>query len=381
MNASSATNRDTPALTGTQGAIGVLLNDFQLGGCERVAIRLANAWHSMGIRVILYVASDQGSLRAQVSRGVEVIPAEPPICSSPWQSLKLGWWAGRRMRADGVTRCLLPGNSQFDGALPVVIATCNQVPVFAKVSNPLWRTDRSWLGNAMFRLLTRIRLAGVSGLAALSPRLLRHDDTAIGFGNRGRVQPDALGARWPQTQAVARRPFHLCAAGRLAPQKNFALLLRSLALLRDLPITLTIVGDGEQMQELRALARQLAISDRVYFAGAVADCTAFMAEAEALVSTSRYEGYPAVLVEALAVGTFVISSRSSCAMEDIIQSPLLGRIVEDARPAAIAMAIREFLASPERLEVRARRDLAHAIFSANLDAHSAREYLEFMNVE
>ncbi len=360
------------------GAIGVLLNDLQLGGCERVAIRLANAWAAMGMRVVLYVADGRGSLRADISRAVLVRTADPPIPPSPLQSMRLGWWAGRRMRADGVTRCFLPGNSQFDGALPVFLATRGQVPVYAKISNPLWRPDRSWAGNAFFSLITRARLACVAGLAALSPRLLSHDRVAIGLQHRGRVLPDAMGSHWPATDDVARRPLHLCAVGRLVPQKNFALALRSLALLQDLPVTLTLVGDGPQMGPLRELAAALGIADRVQFTGAVPDPARHMAEAEALLSTSRYEGYPAVMIEALITGTFVLCAPSSCALEDILQSPLLGRVVPEATPEAFAAAIRDFLSSPERDAHRARRELARSLFAGHLDEASSRQYLDFM---
>lgn len=362
------------------GAIGILLNDFQLGGCERVAIRLANAWSGMGVRVILYVANDCGSLRAEVASGVRVVCAHPPIPASPLQALRLGWWAGRRMRADGVRRCFLPGNSQFDGALPVLLATLRRVPVYAKVSNPLWRPDRSRLGNALFAAFTRLRLAGVTGIAALSPRLLRHDDAAVGFENRGRVLPDAMGGQWPSTEGVQPRPFHLCAVGRLAPQKNFALALRSLALLKDLPVTLSVVGDGAQMQDLKALARSLGIEDRVRFTGAVPDCAMHMAEAEVMISTSRYEGYPAVMVEALVAGAFVIAARSSCAVDDILCTPLLGRVVESTRPEDFADAIRAFLAGAPRQQRVERRELARSLFARHLDATSAREYLAFLRL-
>ena len=370
----------TPPGSHQNGAIGVLLNDFQLGGCERVAIRLANAWSGMGIRVILYVAEDRGSLRAEVAPGVEVLFADPPIRASMLQALRLGWWAGTRMCADGVERCFLPGNSQFDGALPVWMATRGQVPVYAKISNPLWRADRSWLGNAAFRALTRLRLASVEGLAALSPRLLRHDEDAIGLEHRARVLPDAMGTRWPDVEDSRRRPFHLCAVGRLAPQKNFALALRAVALLQDLPVTLTMVGDGAQRQSLQLLARTLGIADRVRFVGAVRDCAPYMAEAEVMICTSRYEGYPAVIVEALTSGTCVISSRASCAIDDILPSPLLGSIVDEARPEAFARAIRACFDSPQRAAHAARRELARRLFSSHLDPVSARAYLAFMRV-
>lgn len=321
--------------TRSPGAIGILLNDFQLGGCERVAIRLANTWRAMGVRVILYVADDRGSLRSLVAGGVEVRRADPPIGPGALQALRLGWWAGRRMAHDGVTRCFLPGNSQFDGALPVRLATRGRVAVYAKISNPLWRPDRGLPGNMLFGAFTRLRLAGVAGIAALSPRLLHDDEKVLGSGRRGRVLPDALGSRWPATAGVRPRPFHLCAVGRLAPQKNFALALRSIALLQDLPVRLTLVGDGPQMPALRQLAQQLGIADRVQFTGAV---------------------------------------------DDILVSPLLGRVVEPVTPEAFAAAIRAFLTGAQRWRRDARRELARSLFARHLDEASAREYLDFMRL-
>jgi glycosyltransferase involved in cell wall biosynthesis len=106
-----------------------------------------------------------------------------------------------------------------------------------------------------------------------------------------------------------------------------------------------------------------------------------MAEAEAMISTSRFEGYPAVMVEALVAGTFVIAGRSSCAIDDILQSPLLGCTVEDSCPEAFARAIRNFLASPQRHAHGERRALARSLFSSHLDAASARKYLTFMRVD
>ncbi|HXC60946.1 MAG TPA: hypothetical protein VN645_16630, partial [Steroidobacteraceae bacterium] len=106
-----------------QRTIGILFNDFQLGGCERVAIRLANVWASMGFHVILYVANDVGNQRALIGAGVEVMCADPPIETSRHQAMRLGQWVGRRAGVDRPVAYFLPGNSYFPAARPLSLAT------------------------------------------------------------------------------------------------------------------------------------------------------------------------------------------------------------------------------------------------------------------
>jgi len=99
---------------------------------------------------------------------------------------------------------------------------------------------------------------------------------------------------------------------------------------------------------LRRLAGRLGIADRVSFEGEVADARAHIASAEVLLLSSTYEGYPAVVVEALAAGTYVVASACSPALVDLLDSPLLGRIVKSRRPEGYAQAIQAFLGSPDR---------------------------------
>jgi len=363
-----------------QPTIGILFNDFQLGGCERVAIRLANVWVSMGQRVIVYVANDVGNQRALLAAGVQVACADPLIETSRLQSQRLGQWVGTRATEDRPVAYFLPGNSYFPAARSLSLATDGAIPIFAKISNPLWREDRPWIGNAIFRLVTRQRLGKVAAVAALSPQLLRHDEQSVGLSQRRGALPDALNEQWPQNHWVRRRPWHICAVGRLVPQKNFALILRSVALLQDLPVTLTIVGDGQLMPKLQRLARRLGIERRVSFAGAVTETSAFMAEAEAMLLTSRYEGYPAVMIEAMVAGTYVVARNASCAMTEIIQSPLLGTVVDGDQPEAFAGALRRFFADPQRRACDTRRAMARQLFDRHIASHSAREYLKFFGL-
>ncbi len=109
--------------------------------------------------------------------------------------------------------------------------------------------------------------------------------------------------------AVDKSPYcgagpHLVAAGRLCRQKGFDVLLAAMpAILRELPgTTLTVLGDGPLLPELRRQAIQLGVAASVCWAGFQENPFRYFRHADAFVLSSRYEGLPYVLLEALAAG-------------------------------------------------------------------------------
>lgn len=362
-------------------AIGVLLHDFHLGGAERVAIRLANAWSRMGGRVIVFAGSDHGRQRELIDGSIEIVVADPPILrkNSP-SPVRLARWAASCSAIRCVQVLYLPGNSYFRGAGILAAAAAGGARVYVTITNSLCRIDRTWIRNIVFGWLTRWRLRKVAGVASMSQSLLTEARQVLGEGIADAVLPNALFDGLPRPADVARRPWHLCAVGRLVPQKNLALLLQAFALLKDLPVTLSIAGDGPQMQQLQQLARSLDVADRVTFLGEVAGSSACLAAAEVMVLTSAYEGYPAVVVEALAAGTFVVASNCSVAMADVLKSPELGVVVDGTDAAAFAAAIRGFFAGPYRHAVDARLVQARPIVESHVANEAAGHYLQFMGL-
>ena len=335
-------------------AIAVLLHDLSLGGTERVAIRLANAWSRLGCRVRLYVGDDQGIQRELVAPGVEIHAATPRIARGLGSRLWLSRWFARRCAQDRVDVAFLPGNFYFFTIGFIVSATGGAVPVFAKISNSLWRGDRSALRNRLFALLTRARLRRARAAIAMSPSLVREANRLLGRSVRVAELPNPVLEALPDVDESARRRSHLCAVGRLVPQKNFALLLRTLAHLGDLPVTLDIIGDGEQRAMLEGLAVSLGVAHRVRFVGAVHDVQPYLAQAEVLVLTSEFEGFPGVVVEALAAGTFVVARDCSPAIRELLAAPTVGTVVGGADPAALAHAVRGYFTGRDRDTTRMR---------------------------
>jgi glycosyltransferase involved in cell wall biosynthesis len=135
--------------------------------------------------------------------------------------------------------------------------------------------------------------------------------------------------------------------GRLEPQKDFATLLRAFALARkEIDARLVIVGGGPERRSLEALAASLGIDSSTAFLGRIDDPFAAMARSSVLVLSSRWEGLPNVVVEAMACGCPVVSTDSPGGSREALLDGELGPLVPPVDPRAMADAIVQVLREP-----------------------------------
>jgi len=129
--------------------------------------------------------------------------------------------------------------------------------------------------------------------------------------------------------------------GRLAPQKGFDLLIRAFAqVVTNAPSAqLQIWGQGPMLAELQALCAQLGVSGKVRFPGLTAEPASVMAQADMFVLSSRFEGFPNVLLEAMAVGLPVIAFDCPSGPRDIVTNERDGLLItpQDVNSLAAAM--------------------------------------------
>jgi glycosyltransferase involved in cell wall biosynthesis len=132
--------------------------------------------------------------------------------------------------------------------------------------------------------------------------------------------PDAIEAaldRMHADPALAKVPRRVVAVGRLSYQKNYPMLLR--ALVHAPEALLDILGEGEDAADLRALAEQSGVADRVRFLGLMPreQALAHAATAEVFVQVSHFEGHSLALIEAARLGLPLVVSRVPVQVEGI----------------------------------------------------------------
>jgi glycosyltransferase involved in cell wall biosynthesis len=143
-------------------------------------------------------------------------------------------------------------------------------------------------------------------------------------------------------------PPVVLAAGRLAHQKDFHTLIRAFAAVRkEIVARLVILGEGEDRESLEQLAAQLGVAPDVQLPGFVSNPYKYMARASVFVLSSRYEGLANVLIEALGLGTPVISTDCPGGSADLLMDGKAGPLVPIGDSHALADAILSILKNPQ----------------------------------
>jgi glycosyltransferase involved in cell wall biosynthesis len=147
-------------------------------------------------------------------------------------------------------------------------------------------------------------------------------------------------------------PPLILAAGRLVDQKGFDVLLRAFAELhRHRPsLRLMILGQGEERSTLERQVEELGLGAAVRLPGALGDIFARMSKAAVFVLSSRHEGFPNVLVEAMAAGCPVVASDCPSGPREILDNGRFGPLVPVGDPQALAQAILNRLDAPRDTE-------------------------------
>ncbi|WP_181008360.1 glycosyltransferase [Sphingomonas montanisoli] len=327
--------------------IGIVLHDFALGGTERIAVRLAVAWVEAGARVTIFCGSMNGPLIGLLHHSVEVISAKPAIPRGPGSRRKLGKAAAAFWSRQPVDALFVPGNFHWEtvpatAALPAEIRPA----IIAQVSASLDKPQRGRLRQWGFGLRMRRLLQGADAIVALFDQARDAADRIAGGRRATTIALPALA-----DDVTSPRPIPsnrtIMAAGRLVPEKGFADLIDAFALLDDHDARLVIVGDGPDRKVLIDRAAARGVSDRLILPGYVADIRPWLDDARLFVLSSHFEGYPAVMVEALAAGRPVIATRCTAAAAPLIEGSGSGAVVPIGDPAAMARAIAAQLKAPD----------------------------------
>ncbi len=144
------------------------------------------------------------------------------------------------------------------------------------------------------------------------------------------------------------RNINLVAAGRMVEVKGFDLLIEAIAILDNPQIHLVLLGEGPLLDELKRLAVAKSVADQFEFAGFQTNPYAWFARADAFVLSSRYEGFPNVVLEALACGTPVIATPAPGGTLEILDGIPECVVAEEVSAQSLADAIASWLRGPRK---------------------------------
>lgn len=158
-------------------------------------------------------------------------------------------------------------------------------------------------------------------------------------------------------------------AGIIRGVKRHELALRGLASLMHggVDIHLLIAGDGPMKTDMEELASSLSIDDRTHFLGFRDDLPDLMLAADMLLLTSRSEGVPQVISQAMGSGLAVIATEVG-GVPELISNEETGLLVPAESPEAVTRAIRHLLDHPELVQTIESRARDYALSRLSLDA-------------
>lgn len=372
--------------------IAIFMYGLAGGGVPRRNISLANALSAAGNRVALVVLDAQGELRRLVAAGVEVVDV------SSWKG-RLPFV--RRKRRHQFALAQKPLATYLRRARPDVLLSADNYANLAAVHA---REIAGWDGTLLLSQRNH-----TSTYAAQKPALISaiHREypkadgvVAVSEGVAEDLRHLGLPAGLIHTiynpivepgffEAAAQPIDHpwfggdlpvVLGAGRIGPQKDFPTLLRAFAKMQDMGVEarLVILGEGKTPQarvDLQTLANELGISERVDIPGFVPTALPYIARADLFVLSSRWEGLPGVLIEALACGTPVVSTDCPSGPEEILQGGDYGPLVPMGDADALAAAMAHVLRNPPDSENLRKRGNAFTSEAA------VRNYMELIAAE
>ena len=338
----------------------IFLHSFDGGGAERIAIILANSIIKHGWQVQFVIQKKDGSWRELLDPRAEVLVLGGRF---RWLLFRFGRYL-RSYQPEAVIAFMTDFN-----IIAIIAAALSgwrgQVLVSERTSLDCTLAEAgfwwSWILRGLMRLLYRRadRVIAVSQRLAndLVMQLDLPAQKVVAIPNPVPVEEIRRMSMVP----VSHRFFSegvpvLMAVGRLHSVKDYPTLLRAVADLRERKdVRLIVLGEGPSRSELEALVEALGMSEVVDLPGFVSPPWPWMARADVLALSSRTEGWPNVLAEALALGVPVVATDCLTGPREVLDDGRFGRLVPVGDIAAMSAALEYSLDNPPDVGALRRR--------------------------
>ena len=314
------------------------------GGAEKVTVTLANAFARKGLKVDLLLAQAEGPYRKYVLPDVRVVDFKSSRVLKSIPKLV-------RYLSEEKPDCLVSAlnHANLAAIIARLLANSNCRLVVAEHTTPSRTKDANIRGRFVKSLIGFVyrmadRVIAVSQgvkddlcrLGVPSSRVAVVYNPIVSAELYAKARQDCPHP-WLESDAPV-----VLAVGRLEAAKDFATLIRAFSLLKGgTNARLIILGEGSLRSELSTLVGSLGLSESVDMPGFTDNPYAYMSRAAVFAMSSRWEGLPTVLVEALACGAPVVCTDCPSGPSEILECGKWGSLVPCGDPEALASALEQ----------------------------------------
>lgn len=340
-------------LADSQIKVSIFLPSLNGGGAERVMVTLANAIAARGYDVDLVLASAVGPYLKDVASNVRVVDLKAGRVVRALLPLTRYL---RKNKPAAMLSALGHANVVALFAAKMVDANTNMVVSERSTVSKAYETSQGFIQKVIFHAVKYI-YKWAYGICAVSDAASRDLEqfaslpagsvtTIYNPFDLNRIRncaAEPIDHPW----FVAGQPPVIVAMGRLNEAKDFGVLLNAFASLRkSRDVRLLILGEGELRDQLEQKVCDLTLTENVLLAGFVSNPYAFLARANLFVLSSRREGLPGALIEAMICGVPVVSTNCLSGPEEILENGRWGKLVPVGDVNALAKAMADVLDAP-----------------------------------
>jgi len=322
---------------------------LQGGGAERIMLTLAEEFLDRGIETDIVLVRKEGELVEDIPSEARVFDLQaprilaslpelvrylqrrqPPVLLSALSTNYIALWARALSRVS--TRVVISEHSALSGS----------------------NSQRSFQEWGLTQL-ARFTYPFADGVIAVSEGVAESISTSIGLRKEkiDVVYNPVVGPKMSKKgEENIDHPWFsqkncpvVIGVGRLIEEKDFSNLIRAFSVVskEKEASKLVILGEGKERSRLEALAHSLGVSDQLWMPGFVSSPLKYMARASVFALSSRSEGLPTVLIEAIASGAPVVATDCPSGPREILEGGKYGRLVPTEDASALATAIAEAL--------------------------------------
>ena len=340
------------------------------GGAERSVLRLARGLIERGYRVDILVFKKINTLEDEIPPQARQFILKPGRVNDFRDRIRLarrfGFRILRFLRRDLLKDarsvvayideerpdCILPSLPRAKSATLLALCCTEQKPVIIPMMrNVVMNRKRR------FRKLYAILFPTADRVVAVSDGVADSLVLKLGIPRKriSRIHNPVVSAEITElARAVPDHPWMsddgppvILGAGRLSRVKDFPSLLRAFRRVsRNREVRLIILGEGSWRNRLGNMIRKMGLEENVSLPGWVSNPYSFMSRASAFVLSSKHEGLPGVLIQALACGCPCVSTNCPAGPAEILDNGRFGPLVPVGNDSALAEAMERVLDSP-----------------------------------